>query len=113
MIRFFVLAAALLFSSAAANALDVWKSSSTTAATTNIQMLCPGRAVFHGICTDFGVASASTTIVNSSWTLSADKIGPVTTLVADQCKHYDAHFGKGLSYFKNNTAGVTILYTCY
>lgn len=93
---------------------DVWRSSSTITNDGAYQRLCRGRSVFHGICTDFGVAAASTTIVNSSFTVvGVNQIGPVTTFVVDQCKYYDAQMPNGLGYQKTNVAGVTILYSCY
>lgn len=94
----------------------VWKSSNVTVATNNVRVLCSGgqRGVFHGVCTDFGVASSSMTIHNSSWTIAGTQAaGPISTLVADQCKYYDIVTPAGLSYFKNNAAAVSILYDCF
>lgn len=94
----------------------VWRSSNTSTASNGIKVLCESgqRGVFHGVCTDFGVAASSMTIHNSTWTLAATRAaGPITTLVADQCKYYDFVTPAGLSYFKNNAAAVTILYDCF
>lgn len=109
--------AVILLSVSVASAYDVWKSSTPATATTGteVRMLCPEtqRGIFHGVCTSFGVASASMTVVNSTYTLSGvSSIGPISTLVADQCKYYDVMFPKGLGYNKPNTATATILYEC-
>jgi hypothetical protein len=112
-----ILALPILMISGMAMGMDVWKSSNTAATTTTLNILCTAtqRAVFHGACTDFGVASASYTIVGSTWSYTANTtvVGPVTTLVADQCKYFDIRVNYGMSYFKNNAAGVTFMYECY
>ena len=104
----------LSFLSFPSYSIDVWQSSTTATNDGLYQKLCNGRSVLHGICTDFGVAAASTTIVNSSFTFTATgATGPVSTLAADQCKYYDSFFSAGLGYQKLNTAAITILYSCY
>ena len=111
-----ILFAGLLFAPIFAFAVSpqVWKSSNTATNDGN-KMLCGSRAILHGICTNFGVASSSTTFYNSSWTVTGVSrvVGPVTTLVADQCKYYDTIFPNGLLYQKTNTANVAILYECF
>ena len=96
---------------------QVWQSSNTATAATTLRVLCNQnqKAIFHGVCTSFGVASASMTVVGSTWTYSGATtvVGPISTLVADQCKYYDIVVNRGLSFFKNNAATVTILYQCY
>lgn len=96
---------------------QVWTSSNTAAATTTLRVLCNEnqKAIFHGVCTSFGVASASMTVVGSTWTYTnaTTVAGPISTLVADQCKYYDIVVNRGMSFFKNNAAAVTILYQCY
>jgi len=94
---------------------DIWRSTNTLT-THNFVPLCEGtqRGILHGICTSFGVASASMTVYNSTWTVADSQfLGPISTLVADQCKYYDVALPKGLSYRKTNAASVTILYQCY
>jgi len=112
-----LLTLALCMGSGSVFAADVWTSSTTVANIASLKMLCPKRALFHGICTNFGVASASTTVIASSWTYTDATanagLGPVTTLVADQCKYYDVVFTNGLSYLKPNAANVTMMYQCY
>lgn len=111
-----ILLAGLLFAPVFAFAISpqVWKSSNTSTADGN-KMLCEKRGVLHGVCTSFGVASSSTTLYNSSWTVvGVQRIaGPISTFVADQCKYYDTTFTNGLLYQKTNTATVTYLYDCY
>lgn len=99
---------------------SVWRSSNTATNTgvTNLSvtMLCNQnqRGILHGVCTNFGVASASVTIVNSTYTVAGvSKIGPISTLVADQCKYYDTMMPNGMGFFKPNTADISILYHCY
>lgn len=120
--RFLMLLAFIGFSVGTSEAIDtVWSSSNTetasvTTALSSVNVLCDQTqyAVLHGICTNFGVAASSVAIVNSTFTYTNVKIiGPVTTLVADQCKYYDTFMGKGLGYHKPNVAGLTILYACY
>jgi hypothetical protein len=109
-----LVALTFLMLSSSVMAIDVWKSSTTATNDGVYDMLCPKRAVFHGVCTDFGVAASSVTIFNSSFTVTGVKqIGPISTLVADQCKYYDAEMPNGLGYQKTNVAGITILYSCY
>lgn len=96
----------------------VWKSSTTSTSTGagSVNVLCAEtrRGVLHGICTDFGVAAASTTVVNSTFSITTgNMVGPVSTLVADQCKYFDTFLGNGLGYYKPNVATVTYLYDCY
>lgn len=118
--KMFLVVGLLAFLCGGAHAERIWLSSNTATSTgitnTSVNMLCTQtqRGIFHGICTNFGVAAASTTIVNSTWTISGVKaIGAITTLVADQCKYYDTVLGNGMGYYKPNTANVTILYDCY
>lgn len=109
-------AAMMLIVPALGQAKEIWLSSNTAVATTGVQVLCGAgqRGHFHGVCTDFGVASSSMTIHNSSWTLAGtQQHGPISTITTDQCKYYDTVMPKGLSYFKNNTAAVSILYQCF
>lgn len=96
-------------------ARDIWRSSSTATSESTVVPLCRSKGIFHGICTDTGVTAASTTILSSTWSTTATKIvGPITTLVADQCKYYDTVFlSTGMGYLKPNTAAVTILYDCF
>lgn len=114
--KLLLLSIALLVPSFAKADYRVWKSSNVTVAANSLKVLCGEgqRGIFHGQCTDFGVASSSMTIHNSTWTLTATQAaGPISTLVADQCKYYDIFTPNGLSYFKNNTASVTIMYDCF
>ena len=100
-------------------ARDVWRSSNTATSTGggfSVLPLCTAsqRGIFHGVCTGFGVAASSITIVNSTFTYSGvNVVGPITTLVADQCKYYDTIMPNGMGYHKPNTATVTILYECF
>lgn len=115
--KLFILMMAFLLSGSSAYASEIWLSSTTATSTasTGVNSLCDSgqRGIFHGICTDFGVAAASTTIVNSTWTLTGvTRVGPITTLVADQCKYFDMEMPNALGYNKPNTAIVTILYRC-
>jgi hypothetical protein len=110
------MALGILMSVSTVYAMDIWKSSTTATSVTGVNMLCTEtrRGILHGICTDFGVAAASTTIVNSTFTISGVSwIGPVSTLVADQCKYFDTVVPNGMGYHKPNVATVTILYDCY
>lgn len=109
-----IFALGLLMASTGVMAVDVWKSSSTAVASTGLQTICGAgnRGILHGVCTDFAVASSSMTLYNSSWTVSGVRsIGPIGT-TAEGCKYYDTDLPNGISYFKNNTAAVTILYRC-
>ena len=112
-----VLSLALMLPAVGMAQYKVWRSSRTVAAKTTLNVLCGAgeRGIFHGVCTDFGVAASSVAVVNSTWTYTAATTlaGPITTLVADQCKYYDITLPGGLSFFKNNAAGITILYDCY
>ena len=110
------LASCALFLSSIVQAIDVWNSSTTATSSNSVNVLCTEtqRGIFHGVCTNFGVAAASMTVVNSTFTTTGVKlIGPISTFVADQCKYYDAAFPSGMGYYKTNTANVTILYQCY
>ena len=112
-----ILAVSILFFASSAYAYDVWLSSTPVAATASLGVakLCDAyqRGIFHGICTDYGVAAASTTIVASTYTLTGVRtIGPISTFVADQCKYFDLMTNGGLGYNKPNSAVVTILYQC-
>lgn len=114
----FLIAPLFLFLSVSVHAVEkIWKSSTTVTSTvSSVAVLCTAtqRGIFHGVCTDFGVAASSITVVNSTWTVTGVKqIGPISTNVADQCKYYDTFFINGLGYSKTNTAGVTVLYDCY
>ena len=108
----------LMFLCSQARAVEVWKSSTTATADVTIRPLCSTRGIFHGVCTNFGVASASMTVVASSWSYTTttghvNGVGNISTLVADQCKYYDIAFPNGMVFYKNNATQVTIMYTCY
>lgn len=108
----------VLFLSMNGFAVEVWLSSSpaTSTGATGVVPLCSSsqRGVLHGVCTNFGVASSSVTIVNSTYTLTGvSAIGPISTFVADQCKYYDVVMPKGMGYNKPNTTNISILYQCY
>jgi hypothetical protein len=102
-----------------AKAVDVWQSSSTKATVGVLTPLCAGptsyakRAFLHGVCTDFAVASASMTVWNSSWTqVGNSKFIETIDAATNTCRYYDTDFPNGLSFLKNNAAGVTILFRC-
>jgi hypothetical protein len=113
------LAVSILFMSSVGHCFETWRSSNTatsTGAAPSVKALCTEtqRGILHGVCTGFGVASSSIEIVNSTFTYTGVKvIGPITTLVADQCKYYDTVLDNWMGYHKPNTATVTILYDCY
>lgn len=111
------LAVFLLAGLGTAHADGVWESTHTATNDGAYTFLCQKRAVLHGVCTNFGVAAASTTIVASSFTATAASIlagiPSISTLVADQCKYYDTVFVNGMGYQKTNVASVSILYQCY
>ena len=110
--RFLLVILASLFMASMSQAYEGWLASTTSTSTgpASVNKLCDygQRGIFHGVCTDYGVASASMTIVNSTYTFSGaagvTKVGPISTLVADQCKYFDT--------VMPNAATVTILYQC-
>ena len=98
-------------------ARDVWKSTNSLS-NVNFSVLCStntvNRVIFHGVCTSFGVASASMTVYGSTWTTTASQtISDISLFVADQCKYYDTIFPNGAAFRKSNAAVATILYDCY
>jgi len=107
--------ALLLGASLSSMAVDVWRSSNAITTQATMQTLCSNtqRGIFHGVCTNFGVAGSSIAILSSATFTSGNIVGPITTLVADQCKYYDVAFSSGMYFFKNNAAVVGILYKCY
>lgn len=117
--RFLLLTVAMMLSGSIVHAMEkVWLSTSPVGSSQAVVPLCRSKTgILHGVCTNFGVAAASVTVVNSTFTIYdpiAKIVGPISTLVADQCKYYDISLSTGgMGYIKPNAALITILYDCY
>lgn len=101
--------------------MDVWLSSNTATVDTNVP-LCGQyqvgtssvvyHAVVHYVVVTSTVAGAIT-LYNSSFTATAQTIGPINTGAQVFAYPYDVVFPNGLMYAKTGTGQVQILYQCY
>lgn len=109
--------------SAHAVAMDVWLSSNTATADTNVP-LCGQyligissvvyHAVVHEVVVSSAVATTTLTLYNSSFTATGvQSIGPITTSSLNAPYVYDTVFPNGLMYAKTGGAQVQIEYQCY
>lgn len=89
--------------------------SSHTATADSLQALCVGtqRGHIHGVCVNTGVASSTMTIVNSTWTLTANNIVAKIDASSKGCEYFDSIQPSGLMYDKFGTSDVTIEYDCH
>lgn len=112
----FIVLGLLMFLYSRAQALDAWISSNT-ATTDSMKVLCGGgqKAILHGVCSNYPVASSTMTFANSSYTITGVSIIKVSSLNVShtECFYYDASFPGGLIYDKYLEGDVTILYACY
>lgn len=102
---------------------DVWLSSNTTTADSTAT-LCGQYAVngttttLHGILHEVIVSSAiggtGLTIYNSSWTVvGVNSVGYINGGAITAPFLYDVVFPNGMSYLKNGTGQMQIIYACY
>lgn len=70
------------------------------------------HAIFHGVCINTS-AAGNVQVFASSFTAVNSISGLYSTATQVPCNFYDAASPSGLSYNKNGTADVTILYQCY
>ena len=101
--------------------MDVWISSNTATADTTLP-LCgqylvgTSTAVYHGVLHEVVVstgASGGVTVYQSSFSSTANSIGPINTAAVAAPFVYDVAFPSGMMYTKTGTAQVQILYQCY
>lgn len=71
-----------------------------------------GHGVFHGVCINTS-AAGNVQVFNSSATAVNSITGLLSTGTQEPCNFYDVNVSSGLSYNKNGTADISILYSCY
>jgi hypothetical protein len=71
-----------------------------------------GHGVLHGVCVNTA-AAGNVQVFNSSATAANSITGLYSTATQVPCNFYDVGISSGLSYDKNGTADITILYQCY
>ena len=70
------------------------------------------RGILHGICINTA-GTGNVQVFASTGTATSSITGLYSTATQAPCNFYDVESVNGLSYNKNGTADVTILYQCY
>jgi hypothetical protein len=70
------------------------------------------HGVLHGVCINTA-AAGNIQIFNSSATAVNSVTGVLSTATQEPCNFYDVAMSSGITYNKNGTADISILYSCY